>query len=377
MLNCDIFCRVVDNFGDIGVCWRLARQLANEYGARVRLWVDRLEAFAALRPVIVRSADAQHVDGIDIRRWDDEFPVVDAADVVIEAFACELPARYLTAMATKCPAPVWINLDYLSAESWVEGCHLGRSPSAGGLPEKHFFFPGFAANTGGLLRERGLLEGRARFDLEAQREFWKSVGVAPPQAGELRVSLFCYENSALPELLRKWSEGPASVTVLATPGPATSQIAKWSGADLAPGNIYQQQSLTVYPIAFLPPDQYDRLLWACDVNFVRGEDSFLRAQWAQKPFVWQIYPQAEGAHLAKLDAFLNRYLQGTDQAVAVARFWHAWNERGEIGPAWQEFATCLRMVKDHTIAWVSRLDRNAHLADNLVQFARAQSNSRR
>src|SRR5690554_5010470 len=30
-------CRVIDNYGDISVCWRLARQLANEYPVRVSL----------------------------------------------------------------------------------------------------------------------------------------------------------------------------------------------------------------------------------------------------------------------------------------------------------------------------------------------------
>ena len=38
----DVFCRVVDNYGDAAVCWRLARQLADEHGARVRLWIDLL-----------------------------------------------------------------------------------------------------------------------------------------------------------------------------------------------------------------------------------------------------------------------------------------------------------------------------------------------
>ena len=40
----DIFCSVVDNFGDIGVCWRLARRLSAGLGQQVRLWVDDLAA---------------------------------------------------------------------------------------------------------------------------------------------------------------------------------------------------------------------------------------------------------------------------------------------------------------------------------------------
>jgi uncharacterized repeat protein (TIGR03837 family) len=42
------------------------------------------------------------------------------------------------------------------------------------------------------------------------------------------------------------------------------------------------------------------------LNLVRGEDSFVRAQWAGKPFVWHIYPQHDDAHHAKLEAFMAR-----------------------------------------------------------------------
>ncbi len=128
MQRWDIFCTIVDNYGDIGTCWRLARQLADEHDADVRLWVDQLQGLAQLCPAVSPDADRQHVDRIEIRRWRSDFPAVEAADVVIEAFACELPESYVAAMVRKAAAgqsaaPVWINLEYLSAEAWVEGCH--------------------------------------------------------------------------------------------------------------------------------------------------------------------------------------------------------------------------------------------------------------
>ena len=46
----DVFCRVIDNFGDIGVCWRLARQLAGDFALHVRLWVDDFDSFWLLCP---------------------------------------------------------------------------------------------------------------------------------------------------------------------------------------------------------------------------------------------------------------------------------------------------------------------------------------
>ena len=127
----DIFCRVIDNFGDIGVCWRLARQLAAEHNQRVRLWVDDLDSLIRIWPETCQL-DQQQIAGVNVCRWNPEFCAdVQIADVVIEAFACDIPALYLDEMAQLKhlgQTPVWVNLDYLSAESWVEEFH--RMPSA-------------------------------------------------------------------------------------------------------------------------------------------------------------------------------------------------------------------------------------------------------
>src|SRR5258708_10135697 len=101
MQHWDIFCTVIDNYGDIGTCWRLAQQLADEHEADVRLWVDNLDRFASLCPAISPDAARQHIGKIEIRHWEPDLPIVDAADVVIEAFACELPASYVAAMARR------------------------------------------------------------------------------------------------------------------------------------------------------------------------------------------------------------------------------------------------------------------------------------
>jgi len=366
----DIFCTVVDNYGDIGTCWRLARQLADEHAAVVRLWVDNLDRFADLCPDVATTDAVQHVGPIEVRRWQNEFPQVDVADVVIEAFACELPASYIAAMARSAKPPVWINLEYLSAETWVEECHVLPSPRAGLPLTKYFFFPGFTPRTGGLLRERNLSAARNAFDAAAAAEFWRSLGLGPRVAGELRVSLFCYDNAALPELLSRWAAGPEAITVLAAPGAATEQIASWSGAALAPGSSLRRGSLAIHALPLLPYSDYDHLLWACDINFVRGEDSFVRAQWAERPFVWQIYPQSENAHLVKLDAFLARHLVGFNKSDVVRHCWQAWNGIGEMTAAWDEFAANRLLIEQHGKVWASHLDRTGELADNLARFVR-------
>src|SRR3989304_6108142 len=121
--TCDIFCTVVDNYGDIGVCWRLARQLANEHGIAVRLWVDDLASFRRLCPEVDTQLAQQQCRSVEVRHWAALFPEVEPAQLVIEAFACELPERYVAAMAHQLHQPVCVNLEYLSAENWVAGCH--------------------------------------------------------------------------------------------------------------------------------------------------------------------------------------------------------------------------------------------------------------
>lgn len=369
MRRWDVFCKVVDNYGDIGTCWRLVQQLASEHAAEVRLWVDDLGSFSRLCRSISPHADIQHVGTVEIRHWGDHFPDVEAADVVIEAFACELPTAYIAAMSLRAIPPVWINLEYLSAEAWVEDCHLLASPQSTGSLTKYFFFPGFTSRTGGLLQERDLLATRSAFDSTAASEFWRGLGIPPASSNELRISLFCYENEALPALLQSWSEGPGVVRVMATPGHATEQIARWSGQPLASGMSIRHASLTVHALPFLEQPDFDRLLWACDMNFVRGEDSFVRAQWAQRPFVWQIYPQAAGVHLVKLDAFLDRYLEKYQAPEVVRQFWKAWNGSGDICLGWQNFAANRLSVQQHCKDWAGQLDLAANLANNLLLFA--------
>lgn len=374
MWRWDIFCTVVDNYGDIGTCWRLAQQLAEEHDADVRLWVDRLQSFAQICPDVLTDADGQRVARVEIRHWQCDFPDAEVADVVIEAFACELPESYVAAMARRAVAPVWINLEYLSAEDWVEGCHGLASPRTKWPLTKYFFFPGFTSGTGGLLRERGLLDDRTAFDAAAEADFWRSVGVPARDGQELRISLFCYENAALPELLQCWADGREAVTVLATPGSAADQVAGWFGETFQPAASLRRSSLTAYALPFLPQSRFDRLLWACDVNFVRGEDSLVRALWAGRPFVWQLYPQAEDAHLVKMEAFLGRYSHCLERFDAVRGCWHAWNSGGSIASAWPSFVANRLAIAQQGKIWARTLHETGDLASNLVRFVRGVRN---
>ncbi|MEI7444576.1 MAG: elongation factor P maturation arginine rhamnosyltransferase EarP [Burkholderiales bacterium] len=311
-MRCDLFCRVVDNYGDAAICWRIARQLAGEHGLRVRLWIDAPAVLAVLVP---GARAGLRLDGVEIETWSERDPRLadpapDAiADVVVGAFACTLPDAYRVAMRAR--RPVWIDLEYLSAEDWVPGHHGLPSPKPDGLVE-HFFFPGPHPASGGLVREADLFARRDAFDDTARTEFLAGLGVAP-RAGERLASLFCYPDAAVPALLDAFAARPETWRVLVPAGVTP----------LAAGHP------VAVPVPWIAQADYDRLLWSCDLNFVRGEDSVVRGLWAARPMVWQAYRQDEGAHRPKVRAWIDGWIAqaapGEAAAAALRALEDAWN----------------------------------------------------
>ncbi|MCU1773102.1 elongation factor P maturation arginine rhamnosyltransferase EarP [Pseudomonas sp. 13B_3.2_Bac1] len=367
----DIFCTVVDNYGDIGVTWRLARQLVAEHALAVRLWVDDLRAFERICPEIDINLAQQSQQGVEVRHWPSDWPQAEAADVVIAAFACQLPPAYMDAMAERQRPPLWMNLDYLSAEDWVTGCHGLQSVKHKSV-QKFFFFPGFQPGTGGLLREGGLLERRRHFqqDAAAQRQFLQGLGV-DRAADSLLISLFAYENAGLASWLDVLAADSTPTHLLVPEGRILGDVARWLGVDsLAVGDLNVRQALTVQVLPFVRQDQYDQLLWCCDFNAVRGEDSFVRAQWAGRPMLWHIYQQDEDIHLDKLDAFLALYTKGLSPAAAEAinGLWRAWSAGQPIGEHWLEARKHWSQLQDNAEAWCLEQGLQADLATALVRF---------
>lgn len=375
MSRCDIFCRVIDNFGDIGVCWRLARQLASEHKLAVTLWVDDLVAFSRLTPVLDTTAHIQSLQHITVRHWSDDFPD-DAlpADLVIEGFGSALPQRYLERMAARPARPYWFNLEYLSAENWVEGCHaLPSVHPATGLTQ-YFWFPSFTSKTGGLLREAALLAERDRFQQSTSEQavFWARLGVSQASLYQRRLSLFAYENPCLASLLDFLSQD-STTTLLAIPeGRILAGVENWAGQSINVGTHLQRGGLTIATLPMLPHEDYDRLLWACDLNFVRGEDSFVRAQWAARPFLWHIYPQEEGAHFNKLDAFIRLFSQHTQPSPAWIESLRRWNQ-GAPSPLWADLLQELPGLQAATENWCSHLAKQSDLAAQLILFCQSRS----
>jgi uncharacterized repeat protein (TIGR03837 family) len=342
----DLFCRVIDNHGDAGVAWRLACDLAGR-GHAVRLWIDDPSPLAWMAP--------DGAAGVEVRHWTPAAAQRDVGDVVVELFGCEPPDRFVEAMAARTPPPVWINLEYLSAEPYVERSHGLPSPQHGGPGRgltRWFFFPGFTPRTGGLLREPTLAAERRAFD----RTAWLAGHGIGAEPGERLVSLFCYPTAPLAGLLAGLAHKPSLLLVAG--GPVQQALA---GLSLPEG-------VRVHMLPWLTQTDFDRLLWACDVNFVRGEDSLVRALWAGAAFAWQIYPQHDGAHAAKLDAWLVRWAAacpGAEQDhAAIAAFMRGWNGLAAWPAPWPDMAAWQQAAA----GWRRELAVQADLTTRLQAF---------
>jgi len=382
-----IFCRVIDNLGDAGVCWRLARQLSSERDLSVSLFIDSVETLLPFAPgLTVDSADAPATgtDGsLRVIRWTDDEPdrmfalAHETPRLVLSSFSCDLPMAVRRRMGDRSGAPpVWINLEYLSAEEWVSSFHGRPSPKPTDGAVEHFFFPGFTPTTGGLLREARLDHERNAFQSSSTRDSWLAAqgltGTDRSDEPVFRISLFCYRTVQL----RDWIEALASQadrTLLLATTPIAAQAFAAAGA--APdAHTWQTGSLEIRRVPMLSQDDYDRLLWACDLNIVRGEDSWIRAHWAARPFIWQPYPQSEGTHLHKLDAFLSRIADtlGGDADVAVRTMrgmMRAWSTGENRAEAWRTYRAHWAAVSAVHERWRRYLLDQTDLAHRLLAFA--------
>mgnify|MGYP002384307526 CR=1 FL=1 len=352
----DVFVRVIDNYGDVGVCWRLACGLVAR-GEQVRLWLDDPSALAWMAP--------GPVPGVSVQAWAPDSVFVEPGEVLVEAFGCDPAPEFIATCAESARAGgrfhAWINLEYLSAEPFVERTHGLPSPVLSGPgqgPTKHFFYPGFTPRTGGLLREP-TVSGSP--DPQRARAAWFAER-GHADTGERLISLFCYEPAALVDFLANLAKDPLPTRLLVTPGRARAAVdAAWSALDQQQPAWNQAGLLRREDLPWLTQPRYDRLLAACDFNLVRGEDSLVRAIWAGRPFAWQIYPQDDGAHAVKLAAFLDQ-LQAPDDWRG---FHAAWNGlQSQALPRLQ-----LDVWGEAVLRWRQQLLRQDDLVSQLLRFA--------
>jgi len=324
----DILCRVVDNLGDIGFVYRLARSLSGCPGSpRLRLIVDDLSAFAGICPGVDPASDFQTVEGWTVARWvgPGEAAVrryrADPPRIILECYACGRP-DWFEAILFDATDPVprhIVNLEYLTAEPWARDFHLLPSLTRSPLVRKTVFMPGFEAGTGGLLLDpayENLLERCATRD--GKRSVRRDVlarldrdnfsgGTSASLSGRTSaesfwVPVFSYEHDFAPIVadLARFHEGLPVLALVAAGRSSALFLDAWRRAG---------SPFPVLPLPLLPQPVWDGILAASDFSVIRGEETFARACLAGRPFLWQCYPfadgQTSGGQIPKVHAFLD------------------------------------------------------------------------
>lgn len=354
---CHLTCKVIDFFGDIGVAWRIAKQLKIDFNIEVHLLVDDLVTTKRLIPSIDISLQKQTINGINICHCDfseDSTSLPPPPDFVFNLFNIDLPHSYKTLIKRK--KSKYIAIEYLSAEPWVDNFHLKASidPQSGLI--KTYFYPGFTNQTGGLIREKGLFLRREAFDQSRRKKLIQSLGGDP---NLYSISLFYYPIQKIEVFLD---------VIDHIKKPAQFFIPQYLFDLLKLKNNYQFIHIIPYP--FLNHDDFDNLLWSCDLNFVRGEDSWTRAIWAGKPFIWQPYIQENNIHLIKLKAFLKRYCEACDQDLSeiLIKMHDDWSNNKFNEVLWRDFFKQQARLEAFVLKQSHHYFKEASFVESLVDY---------
>lgn len=354
---CHLTCKVIDFFGDIGVAWRIAKQLKIDFNIEVHLLVDDLVTTKRLIPSIDLSLQKQTINGINICHCDfseDSTSLPPPPDFLFNVFNIDLPHSYKTLIKRK--KSKYIAIEYLSAEPWVDNFHLKPSidPQSGLI--KTYFYPGFTNQTGGLIREKGLFLRREAFDQSRRKKLIQSLGGDP---NLYSISLFYYPIQKIEVFLD---------VIDHINKPAQFFIPQYLFDLLKLKNNYQFIHIIPYP--FLNHDDFDNLLWSCDLNFVRGEDSWTRAIWAGKPFIWQPYIQENNIHLIKLKAFLKRYYEACDQDLSeiLIKMHDDWSNNKFNEVLWRDFFKQQARLEAFVLKQSHHYFKEASFVESLVDY---------
>ena len=305
----DIFCDVIDNFGDIGVVYRFAKEMKLIYkDARIRVILNKLSELMKINKS-ARLVDIQDISGVTYIYEDffkKNFEQLQVSDIMIEAFGCDIFDEYVA--KAKKESKLWINLEYLSGEEWVEDFHLQTSLIDSKTLKKIFYMPGFSPKSGGVLLDTEFLKNRD-YGLTHRDEVLKKYFPEIDLKDKLVGTVFSYEKNF--ENLLKTLEKQEKETVLILMGEKTQKFfKKISSGDYI--NLIKYGKIYLYNAKFFSQEEYDTIISAVDFNFTRGEDSIVRALAVGKPFLWHIYLQDDGVHMTKLSAFLDRFLESVE-----------------------------------------------------------------
>ncbi len=288
----DIFCDIIDNYGDIGIVYRLSKELSlNNYN--VRIFVNKLHEVTKLIENFDEKLSYQKIEEIEFYNLDN-FSVDKGGEVIIEAFGTNLPDSYVENLNPN--SKIIINLEYLTAESWALDFHLKNSISPKSFIEKVFYMPGFVKNSGGIILDSNYLEISNNIRNNKKKyfnEFYRKLNLKYNEESYY-INIFTYTWKFKPFL--------ESIKNLDKKFVFFILDKKIEIPEVLPNNI------EIYTLDYMKQKDFDIFINLADFNFIRGEDSIIRTILSEIPFVWNIYPQEEDYHLLKLEAFLDRYV---------------------------------------------------------------------
>lgn len=370
---CWLFCTVIDNFGDIGVSWRLAQALTKQLNWKVYLWLDDATALHTIIPDSPQHFPSKH-QSIALRNWQEgkyaDLNNTPMPDIVIETFACTLPNSVHNIIQTH--RPLWLNWEYLSAETWATRTHTMQSLQSNGS-KKYFWQMGFSENSGGLLREPNYSINQQQFTASKEATLRQNINILPHSHNTTDIFIFGYIS-------------PVWANWIHTLNPFQTKLQFWLAGGQVAQSIAHQGILpdNCRIIPFVPQNRFDEILWAADILCIRGEDSFVRAQLSGKPMFWHIYPQQESAHLDKLEAFWQIYYSQAAMPPKLQNAHHTLSEEingartltdNERQQAWQLLLDHLNDWQHAAFRWQQYLMRQSDAVSRLAAWCASMQNT--
>ena len=379
-MQISILCKVVDNFGDIGVVYRLAKQLKKINPKNtINLIVDNLESFNKICSAVQCGLEMQEVEGLVVYDWNaadfchNAFSRNDGEPmpVILECFQCGRPdwmERILFEEKLQRTVHI-IMIDYLTAEKYAEDFHCLKSLTRSAKVQKVNFMPGFTEKTGGLV-------------IDAD---WQKV---PEWKENDPVLVFTYERDWT-SFIQGWLSAASRWGDLPEPSYKSKLLlAQGRGKEsflAAVRNVVESsqreciENSFIEELPYLNQSEWDRVMKSCSALVIRGEESMSRACLSGIPFIWHAYPQSDEYQLVKVKALLERMKPHFDEAdfEIVEKVWLEINSSDECiasrgaeqlsNSYYDFFASVPRLVSGFQ-DFARSLRKNGDLAYNLMTY---------
>lgn len=358
-MNITVLCKVVDNYGDVGVVYRLIRQLNRiRPEVNINLVIDDLTSFNKLNDRIIPKKSFQKIDEYSVYDWNnfdfcyERFKENDGEklEIILECFQCGRP-DWMEKILFEDKLERTVNIlmiDYLTAEDYAEDFHCLNSLTRSSKVKKINFMPGFTNKTGGLTLD----------------EQWETPVVRDENGPTL---IFTYE--------RNWD---SLVRALNKSDIDKVFVAQGRGFESFMESVCRVgDRKSIYnALSYLNQTDWDKMFKNCSLLFIRGEESMSRACLSGIPFVWHAYPQSDEYQLVKVKALLKRmekYFTPEDFSL-ISKVWIYINtpekeiEESDIENALFEFIMARNKIEYGFKDFAADLRKNGDLATNLMTF---------